>query len=175
MRNFFFGLLAFFAFCSTSVAQNYAGIARTARGEQTLTHMKAQSLGEVCGVPLIAAPSRLNEHKAGVFASPDVRMHILVSTQLQEVPPLMRAMVAHECAHIDLGHLRARNANRLTASQSHSNELAADCLAVKRLTKQADHEAIDALAGWLMKGRFPISATHPSSSERIAHLHACAK
>jgi hypothetical protein len=124
------------------------------------------------------------EQASSMLDSNGTPVIIVSSTTLTDAPLYGRFLLAHECCHHSLGHVR-----RYHESLGHVGpqpffyikpglkqmELDADCCAVKMLKARHEEGSIDsARSAMLVFGDAPTGAYYPTGSERALNMAKCA-
>lgn len=110
---------------------------------------------------------------------------IVVSAMtMRETLPYAHFLMAHECCHHTLGHVKATQAQLgqlgpqpffYIAPALKQMELDADCCAVKMLKARNEPESIEAARETMAKfGDKPTGAYYPTGVERANHIAECA-
>ncbi len=111
------------------------------------------------GVDLVE--TNLENGKSSGYYIPGLKLIILNRTILQSyAEPVRQFILAHECAHAD--------------PEVGEDEMAADCAASARGTKEGWLGAQDLIKVCVHLSRFPADATHPPIQPRCANIRRCA-
>ncbi|MEG6509857.1 hypothetical protein V6C03_12875 [Methyloligella sp. 2.7D] len=135
-----------------------------------------------CDIATFVAPNV--PEQAVSLAGDDGKGMIVVSARtLSQSPEYGHFLMAHECCHHTLGHVRMFNQELGQMGPQpffyikpalRSMELDADCCAVKML--KATHEPMSIVAGEAVMSKFgdrPTGAYYPTGTERAANISAC--
>lgn len=92
-------------------------------------------------------------------------------------PEISAYVLAHERAHIQLGHRRPRAGMNRQALERllQSWELAADCLAAVSLARERPSALLAATALFQQMGPGRVDREHPSGNDRAAQLALCGR
>jgi hypothetical protein len=135
-----------------------------------------------CPVATYVLPN-IPEQAISFIDNDDEPMIVVSSDLLTQKPAYARFLLAHECCHHTLGHVRAFHREwghfgpqpfYYIRPQLRTMEMQADCCAVKHLLARGDTAAINAAAKVMAGfGDQQTGAYYPTGQERAANIAAC--